>query len=41
MKKKKVYHCTKFDEKSLEVLDKHAPLKIKLLRANHASCFFT
>ena len=29
--------CTKFDEKNLEVLDKHAPLKRKLLRANHAS----
>ena len=27
----------KFDEKFLEVLDKHAPLKKKLLRANHAS----
>ena len=27
----------KFDEKILEVLDKHAPLKRKLLRANHAS----
>ena len=26
-----------FDEKLLEVLDKHAPLKKKLLRANHAS----
>ena len=30
-------NCTKFDEKFLEVLDKHAPLKTKLLRANHAS----
>ena len=30
-------NCTKFDEKFLEVLDKHAPLKKKLLRANHAS----
>ena len=30
-------NCTKFDEKFLEVLDKHAPLKKKLLRVNHAS----
>ena len=30
-------NCTKFDEKFLEVLDQHAPLKQKLLRANHAS----
>ena len=30
-------NCTKFDEKFLEVLDKHAPLKRKLLRVNHAS----
>ena len=30
-------NCTMFDEKFLEVLDKHAPLKKKLLRANHAS----
>ena len=30
-------NCTKFDEKFLEVLDKHAPLKKKLLRTNHAS----
>ena len=30
-------NCTNFDEKFLEVLDKHAPLKRKLLRANHAS----
>ena len=29
-------NCTKFDEKSSEVLDKHAPLKRKLLRPNHA-----
>ena len=29
-------NCTKFDEKFLEVLDKHAPLKRKLLE-NHAS----
>ena len=30
-------NCTKFDEKFLEVLDKYARLKRKLLRANHAS----
>ena len=30
-------NCTKFDEKFLEVLNKHAPLKKKLLRANHVS----
>ena len=34
---KNIDNCTKFDEKFLEVLDKHAPLKRKLLRANHAS----
>ena len=28
-------NCTKFDEKLMEVLDKYAPLKRKLLRANH------
>ena len=32
-------NCTKFDEKFLKVLDKHAPLKRKPLRGNHASCF--
>ena len=30
-------NSTKFDEKFLEVFDKHATLKSKLLRANHAS----
>ena len=30
-------NCIKFDGKFLEVLDKHAPLKRKLLTANHAS----
>ena len=30
-------NCTKFNEKFLEVLDQHAPLKKTLLRANHAS----
>ena len=34
---KNIGNCTKFDEKFLEVLDKHAPLKRNLLRANHAS----
>ena len=32
-------NCTKFYEKLLEVLDKHAPLERTLLRANHASYF--
>ena len=32
-----VDNFAKFDQKFLEVLDKHAPLKKKLLRANHAS----
>ena len=31
-------NCTKFDKKFVEVLDKHAPLKRKLLRAYHVSC---
>ena len=30
-------NCTKFDEKFFEVLNKHAPLKRKLLRENRAS----
>ena len=30
-------NCIKIDEKFLEVLDKYAPLKEKLLRANYAS----
>ena len=29
--------CTKFDEMFLRILNKHAPIKSKLLRANHAS----
>ena len=33
-------NCIKFDEEILEVLDKHAPLKKRLLRANHASYVF-
>ena len=32
-----IENCTKFDETFLEVLDKHAPLKKKLLRENHVS----
>ena len=32
-----IHNCTKFDKKFLEVLDKHAPLKRKLLRTNDAS----
>ena len=35
--KKKVMPCTKFDEIFLRMLYKHAPIKIKLLLANHAS----
>ena len=35
--KENIDNCTKFDENFLEVLDKHAPLKKKLLGANHAS----
>ena len=31
---------TKFDEKFLEVLDKHAPLKKKLLRVNQCVIYF-
>ena len=37
LSKENVDNCIKFDEKLLEVLDKHAPLKSKLLRGNHAS----
>ena len=29
--------CTKFDEMFLRIINKHAPKKSKLLRANHAS----
>ena len=29
--------CDKFDNIFLEVLDKHAPRKTKILRANHSS----
>ena len=35
--KEKITSCTKSDEMFLQVLKKHAPLEIKLLRANHAS----
>ena len=35
--KKKVMPCTKFDEMFLRILHKHAPIKSKLLLANHAS----
>ena len=31
-------NCIKFDEKFLKFLDKQAPLKRKLLRADHLSC---
>ena len=35
--KEKIMHWTKFDEMFLQILNKHAPIKSKLLRANHAS----
>ena len=35
--KEKITSCTKFDEMFLQILNQHAPLKSKLLRANHAS----
>ena len=35
-----IHSCAKFDEKILEVLGKHSPLKRKLLRENHASYVF-
>ena len=34
--KENIDSCTKLDEQFLKVLNIHAPLKIKLLRANHA-----
>ena len=34
--KENIDSCTKFDENFLKVLNTHAPLKRKLLRANHA-----
>ena len=38
--KENIDNCTKFNEKFLEVLDKHASLKRKLLRVNNASYVF-
>ena len=35
--KEKTTSCTKFDEMFLRILNQHAPLKSKLLFANHAS----
>ena len=35
--KEKITSCTKFDEMFLRILNQHASLKSKLLRANHAS----
>ena len=35
--KEKIMSCTKFDDMFLQILSKHAPIKSKLLRANHAS----
>ena len=37
--KENIDNCTKFDEKFFEILQKHAHLKRKLLRANHAHTF--
>ena len=34
--KENIDSCTQFDEQFLKVLNIHAPLKRKLLRANHA-----
>ena len=35
--KEKITSCTKFDEMFLRILNIHAPVRSKLLRANHAS----
>ena len=35
--KEKITSCIKFDEIFLRLLNKHAPLKSKLHRTNHAS----
>ena len=35
--KEKITSCIKFNEKFLRILNQNAPLKSKLLRANHAS----
>ena len=35
--KEKITSCTKFDEMFLRILNKHAPINSKLLRANHTS----
>ena len=37
LEKEKITSCIKFDEMFLRTLNQHAPLKSKLLRANHAS----
>ena len=34
---KKIESCIKFDEVFMKVLNRHAPLKKKILRANHSS----
>ena len=36
--KEKITFCTKFDEIVFRNVNKHAPLKNKLLRGNHVSC---
>ena len=37
LEKEKIASCIKSDEIFLQILNKHTPLKRKLLRANHAS----
>ena len=37
LEKEKIKSCIKFNEMFLRILNQHAPLKSKLLRANHAS----
>ena len=37
--KENIHSCTKLDEQFLKVLNSHAPLKRKLLRANHVPFF--
>ena len=40
MAKEKITSCAEFDETFLQILNKHAPLKSKLLHGNHASYIF-
>ena len=36
--KEEIMSCIKFDEIFLQILNKHAPIKSKLLPVNHALC---